>query len=289
MDMHDKSGKAMNDHSEKLTQMMELTKRSWDERVPIHADDQTGLYDVASFLNGQDTLSPIENAEIGHVSGLKIAHLQCHFGLDTLSLARRGADVTGLDYTPAAVAKAQELAKQAGQSAKFVCADVYDALDHLPAGAFDMVFSTCGVICWLPDLGPWANVVATLLKPGGKLYLYDMHPAMAQLEEENGKLVATYPVGGTGASGALEFSEDESYAGDGRPLENKKTFEWIHSFSHVLASLLSAGLTLEFLREHDTLPWKAVPSMVPAAGRMFKLPDSMIGPSLSFSLMAKRT
>ncbi|NNF79278.1 MAG: class I SAM-dependent methyltransferase, partial [Rhizobiales bacterium] len=183
----------MNERSEELMRMMEVTRKSWDERVPIHADDQTGLYDVASFLNGRDTLSPIDNAEIGDVCGLKIAHLQCHFGLDTLSLARRGADTTGLDYAPAAVAKAQDLAKQTGQPTKFVCADVYDALDHLPAGAFDMVFSTCGVICWLPDLGPWAKVVAGLLKPGGKLYLSDVHPAMAQLEEKNDKLVATYP------------------------------------------------------------------------------------------------
>lgn len=279
----------MNDRADKLHQMMEITKRSWNERVPIHADDQTGLYDVASFLSGRDTLSPIDNAEIGDVSGLKIAHLQCHFGLDTISLARRGADATGLDYAPAAVAKAQELARQTGQSAKFVCADVYDALDHLPTGAFDMVFSTCGVICWLPDLGPWAKVVSGLLKPGGRLYLSDLHPAMAQLEEENGKLVPTYPVGGIGASGALAFNDNESYAGDGRPLENKQTFEWIHSLSHVLTSLLDAGLSLEFLHEHHTLPWKMVPSMVPAPGRMFKLPNCMIGPALSFSLMAKRT
>ena len=113
--------------------------------------------------------------------------------------------------------------------------------------------------------------------------------AMAQLEEENGQLVVTYPVSRTGAGGALAFSDDESYAGDGRPLVNKQTFEWIHSLSHVLTSLLDAGLTLEFFHEHDTLAWRMVPSMVPSPGNMFKLPEGMIGPSLSFSLMATRT
>lgn len=278
----------MNEATDKLRQIMEITKRSWDERVPIHIDDKTGLYDVESALEGRDTLSPIEDAEIGDVSGLKIAHLQCHFGLDTMSLTRRGANATGLDYAPTAVAKATEFAKQVGLDTEFVCADVYDALDHLPAGAFDMVFVTCGAICWLPDLGPWAKVVAGLLKPAGRFYLCDIHPAMAQMEEENGKLVATYPVGGIGIEGALEFEDAESYAGNGTPLENTKTFEWIHSTSHLINSLIQADLQLQFFHEHDLLHWPAVPSMVPAPDRMFRLPDQMIGPHLTFSLMATR-
>jgi len=111
---------------------------------------------------------------------------------------------------------------------------------------------------------------------------------MAQLEEENGQLVVTYPVGRTGASGALEFNDVESYAGNGTPLENTQTFEWIHSLSHITSSLVAAGLSVEFFHEHDTLHWKAVPSMVAAPGRMFRLPDSMTGPHLAFSLMARR-
>ena len=101
--------------------------------------------------------------------------------------------------------------------------------------------------------------------------------------------MATYPVGGTGAGGALTFSEEQSYAGDGRTLENKQVYEWIHSLSHVLTSLIGAGLTLEFFNEHHILPWPAVPSMVPAPGRMFKLPEGMVGPALSFSLMARKS
>ncbi len=274
---------------DELRHMIETTKQSWDERVPLHADDRTGLYDVDSVLSGRDTLSPIEDSEIGDISGLKVAHLQCHFGLDTISLARRGADVTGLDYSSAGIEKAQELSGRAGVSAKFVCSDVYKALDHLPAESFDLVFVTCGAINWLPDLGPWATVVAKLLKPGGKLYLCDIHPSMAQMEEENGKLVAMYPLSATGAEGALEFDDDESYAGNGTQLQNKKTFEWIHPTDHVLTSLISAGLSIEFFHEHESLHWKAVPSMVAAPGRMFRLPDGMIGPNLAFSLMAKRS
>lgn len=278
----------MTQDADALRKMIETTKRSWDERVPLHADDQTGLYDVPGFLAGADTLSPIETAEIGDVAGLKIAHLQCHFGMDTLSLARRGAKVSGLDYSPAAIAKAEALAEQTGLEAEFVCADVYDTLKHLPGHAFDMVFVTCGAICWLPDLEPWAQVVAGLLKPGGKLYLCDVHPAMAQVEEDGGKLVMMYPTGRTGAEGALEFHDEESYAGDGTALQNTQTFEWIHSLSHIITSLMAADMSLEFLHEHDTLHWKAVPSMVAAPGNMFRLPDGLVGPHLAFSLMAVR-
>ncbi|MEM8647924.1 MAG: class I SAM-dependent methyltransferase, partial [Pseudomonadota bacterium] len=181
----------MTQTSDKLSQMIETTRASWDERVSHHVDDTSGLYDVSSFLKGEDTLSPIDIAEIGDVAGLRIAHLQCHFGMDTLSLARRGAKVSGLDYAPSAIAKAKELAAATGLDAEFVCSDVYEALEHLPGEAFDMVFVTCGTICWLPDLEPWAKVVAGLLKPGGKFYLCDLHPAMAQMEEEDGKLVVT--------------------------------------------------------------------------------------------------
>ncbi|MEM8686110.1 MAG: class I SAM-dependent methyltransferase [Pseudomonadota bacterium] len=278
----------MTQNSDKLTQMIETTRASWDERVSHHVDDTSGLYNVSSFLNGEDTLSPIDNAEIGDVAGLKIAHLQCHFGMDTLSLARRGAQVSGLDYAPAAIAKAKELAEATGIDAEFVCADVYQALDHLPGGAFDMVFVTCGTICWLPDLEPWANVVAGLLKPGGKLYLCDLHPTMAQMEEEDGKLVVTYPMGGRGADGAMEFHDEISYAGDGTPLQNTKTFEWIHSFSHILNSLIGAGLSIDYLNEHDMLHWPAVPSMVSDTEDMFRLPEGMTGPAVAFSLMARR-
>lgn len=278
----------MTQDSDKLNQMIETTRASWNERVSHHVDDTSGLYDVPGFLKGEDTLSPIEDAEIGDVAGLKIAHLQCHFGMDTLSLARRGAEVTGLDYAPAAIAKAKELAAETGLGAKFVCANVYDALDHLPGSSFDMVYVTCGTICWLPDLKPWAKVVAGLLKPGGKLYLCDLHPAMAQMEEEDGKLVVTYPKDGKGADGALEFQDEVSYAGDGTPLKNTKTFEWIHSFSHILNSLVGAGLTLDYLNEHDMLHWPVVPSMATGPDGMFRLPDGMDGPAAAFSLMARR-
>ncbi len=278
----------MTQDDDTLRQMIETTRASWNERVSHHVDDTSGLYDLSSFLRGEDTLSPIDDAELGDVSGLKIAHLQCHFGMDTLSLARRGAEVSGLDYSSAAIAKAKELAAETDLEATFVCADVYDGLDHLPGDAFDMVFVTCGTICWLPDLEPWAKVVAALLKPGGRLYLCDLHPAMAQLEEEDGKLVVTYPLGGLGAEGALEFHDEVSYAGDGTPLKNTKTFEWIHSLSHILNSLIGAGLSIDYLNEHDIIHWPVFPSMQSGPDGMFRLPDGAKGPPAAFSLMAKK-
>jgi 2-polyprenyl-3-methyl-5-hydroxy-6-metoxy-1,4-benzoquinol methylase len=137
----------------------EANRRSWDERVAIHRRDSTGFYQVETALRGEDKLNPIEASEIGDVRGLRIAHLQCHFGLDTLCLARRGALVVGLDFSPAAIAEARTLAAQTGLPATFVEGNVYDARKLLQ-GQFDLVYVSWGAINWLPDILAWAGVVA---------------------------------------------------------------------------------------------------------------------------------
>ena len=138
---------------------MAANLKSWNERVAIHARDTTGFYDIEAFLAGKDTLMPIEDIEIGDVSGKHVAHLQCHFGIDTLSLARRGAIVSGLDFSPHAIAQANTFKAQTGLDATFVCANVFDAPQQLPPASFDMVFVTWGTIGWLPDIHRWACAV----------------------------------------------------------------------------------------------------------------------------------
>ncbi|MEL7544930.1 MAG: class I SAM-dependent methyltransferase [Pseudomonadota bacterium] len=261
---------------------------SWNERVAIHLRDTTDIYDVEGFAAGNDTLMPIEANEIGDVSGLNIAHLQCHFGIDTISLARRGASVTGVDFSPAAIAQARGFAAREVGDITFVCAPIYDALSQLTPDTFDMVYVTWGTIGWMPDVFRWAATIGKLLKPGGRLYFADIHPTMTQLETEGGKLTFAYPRRSQGADGALGFDERRSYAGDGTELVNQRQYEWIHPLSDVLGALIGAGLTLEFLHEHDTLPWQAVPEMVANGDRMFRLPDDMTGPPVSISLKARK-
>lgn len=261
----------------------QTNRRNWDERVAIHLDDRTGIYDVEAFLRGGNALLPLELDEIGDVSGLKIAHLQCHFGIDTLSLARMGAEVTGLDFSASAISAARELARQSGVQANFVEANVYDAAQHLTPAGFDMVYVSWGAIIWLQDIRAWADAVAAVLKPGGRLFLAEGHPTLQQLEEVDGKLVVTYPLDTT-----LHFREEKTYAGDGQVLHNRDTFEWIHSMGSLFAALTEAGMRVESLREHDSLPWPAVPSMTQGEDRMFRMPEGRPSPPLAFTLTARK-
>src|SRR5215212_7059039 len=152
----------------------EANRANWDERVPIHVSGE--FYDVPSFKEGQERLQPFEIDEVGDVTGKELMHLQCHFGIDTLSWARRGARVTGLDFSAPAVEAARGLASEMGLEATFVRSDVYEAVGATDGRIFDIVYTGRGAIIWLPDIRRWAEVVADLLKPGGFLYLTEFHP-----------------------------------------------------------------------------------------------------------------
>ncbi|MGL6183716.1 MAG: class I SAM-dependent methyltransferase, partial [Aestuariivirga sp.] len=168
-----------------------INRRNWNDRAAIHVKDEAGGYRVQAFLDGADNLHDIEHAEIGDVKGLRIAHLQCHFGIDTLCLARRGASCVGLDFSPVAIAAARDLQARTGLDAQFVEGNVYDAR-KLISGDFDMVYVTWGAIGWLPDIRRWAKVVFALLKPGGRLYLLEGHPSLMTLDEKTAELRPAY-------------------------------------------------------------------------------------------------
>ncbi|MEE2971842.1 MAG: methyltransferase domain-containing protein, partial [Planctomycetota bacterium] len=146
----------------------------WDERVAIHL--RSDFYDVPAFLSGRSTLREFETEEVGPVADRSLLHLQCHFGLDTLSWARLGARVTGLDFSPAAVAAARDLARQADIPASFVQGDVLQADRILGDRRFDIVYTGLGALCWLDDLRTWSDVASKLVRPGGFLYLAEFHP-----------------------------------------------------------------------------------------------------------------
>ncbi len=261
-----------------------LNRANWDERVAIHLAPGSD-YETERLRQGSFVLHGIEERELGPVAGLRLLHLQCHFGIDTLALARKGAIATGLDFSAPAIAAARRLAAELGIAATFVEADVYAAREAV-TGAFDRVFTTWGTICWLPDIRAWAAVVASLLAPGGELYFADMHPAALIFDD-----AVPGSVGMPGwfapyfHPGAVVVDETHDYANRAARIANSRTHQFMHPVAAVVQALLDAGLRLTMLHEHDTLAWKAFACMVEAEDRLYRLPDKSWLP-LSYSLKA---
>jgi 2-polyprenyl-3-methyl-5-hydroxy-6-metoxy-1,4-benzoquinol methylase len=263
-----------------------INRLNWDERATIHARDTTGDYMLARFRAGEDALIEIEAEELGDVSGKRILHLQCHIGRDTLCLARRGAIVTGLDFSSEALSVARQLARDTGLDATFVQGTVDDA-PRLTPGPFDMVFSTWGTICWLPDVRNWARVIASVLAPGGELYFADAHPAFCVLEQSPSGLVVTYDHQ-TPIDQPLTFVNATTYTGDATIMRNQTSHEWMHPLSTILGGLIDNGMSITMFHEHEVLPWKGLSCMVPEGSRLWRLPDGMPRMPLSFSLRARK-
>lgn len=225
-----------------------VNQKFWDEIAPLHA--ASDYYDVDRFLAGAITLGDVEIAEVGEVAGLRMAHLMCHIGLDSMSWARRGAQVTGVDFSTEAIGIARGLAQRTGLDVPFVCADVLDADQHLDRYGYDVVFLSRGVLMWIEDISALAQVCASLLRPGGVFYLLDIHPlAMAISRTADGLHLQR---GYFHSSGPTKVSEDGSYAVSYAGLQNQETHEWIHSVGEVVTALIDAGISIEFLHEFPT-------------------------------------
>ena len=238
---------------------------NWEARVPIHT--APGGYDLASF-GRPDYLSDVVRYDLprlGRLDGLDIVHLQCHIGTDTVSLARLGAaSVTGVDFSPSALDAARALASRAGNDVTFVESDVYDAVEAVGAQRFDLVYTGIGAIIWLPSIRRWAEVVAGLLRPGGRFFMRDGHPALLAMcdPRPDGLLVLEYPYFET-ASGTV-FVEDETYAGDGA-VGSPETVIFNHGLGELFTALTAAGLTVTALEEHREVPWNPLDEqMIPS-------------------------
>lgn len=256
----------------------ESNRRRWDEMAAVHRRDATGFYGVDRFVAGVSDLTPIELAELGDIVGKRVAHLQCHFGMDTIRLARRGAAVTGLDFSERAIGEARALAAEVNSDARFVLGNVYDAREHL-SGDFDLVFTTWGTIVWLPDVARWARVIASLLRPGGALYFADAHPMLLCHEADGVRLVLSDDWQ-TPADKPLIYTESTSYTGDATA--EHVSYEWIHSLGSIVDALAAAGLRIAWVHEHDALPWPQVATMTRGADGMFQLPPD--GPKMPVAL-----
>jgi SAM-dependent methyltransferase len=236
-------------------------------------------------------LNGIEETELPPVDGKRVVHLQCHFGADSLKLAQRGAEVVGLDFSAPAIETARGLADELGLAgrARFVQADLYDALQAIPAPhQFDMVFVTWGAICWLPDIAGWAEIVAALLRPGGVLYLAEGHPAAYVFDD------ATRSPDGMPGLFAPYFSREpvvdtkgEDYVDPEARLVNATIYNWIHPLGDVVSRLITSGMTLDWLHEHDAVPWRMFRILVKDASGLYRWPDKPWLP-LAFSLAATR-
>ena len=257
----------------------------WDARTPIHV--KSDFYDVDGFRAGRTSLRPLEIAEVGDVAGKRLLHLQCHFGLDTLSWARLGARVTGLDFSSAAVAEATRLASELGVTARFVESDVYDAVGALDGETFDVVFTSYGVIAWLPDIRRWASVVADLVAPGGFFYLAEIHPASQVLDDEPGveELRVGYPY--WTKSGPLRFHESGTYADHDADIELPE-YVWLHGLGDIVTALIDAGLVLEFLHEHEATVFQQLPFLEQDDEGWWRLPADQPSLPLLFSLRARK-
>jgi 2-polyprenyl-3-methyl-5-hydroxy-6-metoxy-1,4-benzoquinol methylase len=252
----------------------------WDERVPIHAAGE--FYDVPGFLAGGDTLREFEKAEVGDVTGRRLVHLQCHFGLDTLSWARRGAAVTGLDFSVPAIETARELAARCGLDARFVVSDVYDAQAAL-GETYDIVYTGLGALCWLPDLERWARVAAGLVRPGGFVYLSEFHPAGDMLDDEEGRTVAYDYFD----RGPRHWDEPGTYTDMTAKTGNNRSVEFNHGLGDVVSALAAAGLRVEFLHEHDHTLFRRFTTLE-RVGTEYRQPAGRPRVPLMYSLRAAR-
>ncbi|WP_439694023.1 class I SAM-dependent methyltransferase [Curtobacterium sp. SP.BCo] len=252
----------------------ETNRANWDDRVPIHE----GAYEIDALADPEHRSTVVRDdlpvltpwLPSGSLRGLDVCHLQCHIGTDTVSLAREGARVTGVDFSPAALASAAGLSGRLGLDVTWVETDVLDARAAV-VGDFDVVYTSIGTICWLPDLDRWAAQVAALLRAGGVFFIRDGHPALYALDESADELVTRYRYFPDGT--AQQWDDAGTYAGDGT-VANTRTFEWPHPLSEIVNALLDAGLRLRRLDEGRTLPWRFSPRMVDTGDGSWSWPDA---------------
>lgn len=268
----------------------EANRANWDERVAVHLRS----YDLAPLRAGRGRLTPIETAELGDVAGKRILHLQCHIGSDTLALAQMGAEVTGLDFSAPAIQAARDLAAEIGVAARFVVSDLYAAPEVLGEPAsFDLVYTTWGTICWLPDIAGWARVIAHFLKPGGALYFADGHPAALVFDDDAVDDAVRGPPGFPGwftpyfDTAPLIQDDTRDYSDDAARLSAMRTYQYIHPLGAIVSALIDAGLRLEFLHEHPAVAWRMFTALERGTDRLYRWKDKPWLP-LAFSLMARR-
>ncbi len=265
-----------------MEEFIKANKELWEERTLAH--EKSEFYDIEGFLRGNQTLDPIELEEIGDVKGKSLLHLMCHFGLDTLSWGRLGADVTGVDIAENAIELARKLSKQIGMNARFIQSNVYKLPEKLDE-QFDIVFMSGGVINWLPDMERLLQVAARYVKPGGFYYLREFHPFFWVFDDEIEQpiLKVMYPY--FQGKDPLHFESDTSYASD-KKMKKLNQYEWGHTVSTILNSAVKAGLRIEFFNEFPFTSYKALMFLEEKGPLRWELPEGFVSLPMMFSLKA---
>lgn len=261
-------------------------RRLWDKLTAINA--RSAMYDLEGFRLGQNTLDPIEIEELGDVRGKSVLHLQCHFGQDTMSLARMGARVTGVDFSEEAIKLAKSLSSELNIPAEFVCCNIYDLPRHLNK-KFDIVFTSAGVLCWIADLSRWAQLIESYLKMDGIFYIREFHPVACVFDNEKAtelKACMSYFHSNQPAA----WDNDGSYSDHQAKLDQPcKSYEWQHPMADVINSLLGAGLKIEFLHEFSFCSYDCYPFLEKGGDGRWRFPGGRELIPLMFSLKAVKS
>jgi len=256
-----------------------INRQLWNARVASHTE--SAFYDVPAFKAGKSSLMPIELAQIGEVKGKKILHLQCHFGMDSLSLARMGAQVTGVDFSEKAIEMARGLNDELQLDARFVCCNVYDLPQYLDE-QFDLIFTSYGVVGWLDDLAAWGQIITQFLKPGGVFHLIEFHPVVWMLDDDFQKITYSY-------FNAEPIMEEESgtYADRTAPIK-EKSVSFNHSLSEVMNALMTNGLSVIGFDEYDYSPYPCFNRVVSIGENQYQI-EGMEGKlPMVYSLIAEK-
>jgi SAM-dependent methyltransferase len=254
-------------HSNRVADYREVNRANWDDRVAAHVASPD--YAVRRFVSDPAFISEVVRFDLprlGDIAGLRGVHLQCHIGTDTVSLARLGATMTGLDFSAPAVAAATKLASETGVNATFVQGDLYAAPEVLGRGGFDLVYTGVGALCWLPDVRRWGDVVGALLRPGGRLFIRDGHPMLWSLDDERDDdlLVVRYPY--FEQAEPLVSDWGGTYVETAAVFEHNITHEWNHGLGEIITALLDAGLVITGFTEHDSVPYDGLPGRMEQVG-----------------------
>lgn len=273
--------------SPKVARSFAVNKANWDDRASAHA--RSAGYAVDRLIADPSRLSAVvefDRERLGPIRDLRTVHLQCHIGTDTLSLARLGARVSGLDFSPASLAQARSLAQRSATAIDYHEANVYDAVKVFGSGQFDLVYTGVGALCWLPDVGRWADVVAALLRPGGRFFIREGHPMLWSLNElRTDRLSVELPY--FEQAGPYVFEDDSTYVDTDAEFTHNVTHSWNHGLGEIVTALLAAGLELTMLVEHETVPWNALPGqMTEGENGEWRLIDDPLRLAASYTLQA---
>jgi ubiquinone/menaquinone biosynthesis C-methylase UbiE len=238
---------------ENYNSYFEANKEGWNKRTAVHKNSD--FYDVSSFKAGKSSLKPVEVKELGDVRGKSLLHLQCHFGLDTLSLAREGAQVTGIDISDKAIDYANELSKELNIPAEFICCNLYELEGYLDK-SFDIVFTSYGVVGWLPDLDKWASIISHFLKPGGIFYMVEFHPVVWMMDDDFKYIKYPYHNRST-----IVEKQSGTYTDRNADIQYEE-YSWNHSLSEVINSLINHKLQIKFLNEFSFSSWNCFNNLV---------------------------